>query len=256
MNLQMDGRIAEDYTSNSQKIRVITEGWVEENLFCPYCGSLYINHFENNRPVADFYCPKCREEYELKSKNTSISNKVTDGAYDTMIERINSVNNPNFFFLQYGRVDLKVKNLIMVPKHFFVPEIIEKRRPLAATARRAGWIGCNIVLKQVPNEGRIYIVRDEEEQPIEKIITKVEKTDFIKQYNLKSRGWVIDILNCVNAIDGMEFTISQMYQFEQFLALKYPDNHHIKDKIRQQLQILRDKGIVEFMGNGHYRKMV
>ena len=42
----------------------------------------------------------------------------------------------------------------MVPKHFFVPDIIEKRKPLAETARRAGWIGCNIVLKNIPNEGR------------------------------------------------------------------------------------------------------
>ena len=67
MNLQMDAEVALTYSSNSQKIRVITEHWVGNNLFCPYCGSAYIGHFENNRPVADFYCPKCTEEYELKS---------------------------------------------------------------------------------------------------------------------------------------------------------------------------------------------
>ena len=66
--------------SNTQKIRVITEAWVNENMFCPYCGNQYIYHFENNRPVADFFCPSCREEYELKSKGTSISRKVNDGA--------------------------------------------------------------------------------------------------------------------------------------------------------------------------------
>ncbi|RJQ53985.1 MAG: restriction endonuclease, partial [Nitrospiraceae bacterium] len=31
-----------------------------------------------------------------------------------------------------------------------------------------------------------------------------------------------------------------------------PDNKHIRPKIRQQLQILRDKGIVEFKGQGRY----
>lgn len=256
MNLQMDAGIASSYSSNSQKIRVITEYWLGNNLFCPYCGSAYINHFENNRPVADFYCPNCAEEYELKSKHTSISSKVPDGAYDTMIERINSINNPNFFFMQYDKVELRVKNLVMVPKHFFVPEIIEKRNPLGPNARRAGWVGCNIVLKQVPDEGRVYIVKDEIEQPIENVIAKVEKTNFIKEYNLKSRGWILDILNCVNMIEERDFTLSQMYKFEQLLALKYPDNHHIKDKIRQQLQILRDKGIIEFLGNGHYQKIV
>ena len=97
MNLQMNFKIAEKYHSNEQKIRVITENWVHNNLFCPYCGNEYISHFENNRPVADFYCPHCSEEYELKSKNGSISNKVNDGAYATMIERIESINNPKFF---------------------------------------------------------------------------------------------------------------------------------------------------------------
>lgn len=255
MNLQMDDRIATAYNSKSQKIRVITENWVGNNLFCPYCGSSYISHFENNRPVADFYCPKCAEEYELKSKHASISNKVADGAYNTMIERINSTNNPNFFFLHYGKTDLKVKNFIMVPKHFFVPEIIEKRNPLADTARRAGWTGCNIVLKQVPDEGRIYIVKDEMEQPVDKIIAKVEKTDFIKQYGLEARGWLLDILNCVNKMDGDEFSLDQMYRFEYMLAIKHHENHHVKDKIRQQLQVLRDKGIIEFLGRGHYKKV-
>ena len=39
MNLQMDGRKADNYSSNAQKIRVITEDWVNNNMFCPYCGN-------------------------------------------------------------------------------------------------------------------------------------------------------------------------------------------------------------------------
>lgn len=51
-------------------------GGYNSNMFCPYCGNKYISHFENNRPVADFFCPSCMEEYELKSKGGSISNKM------------------------------------------------------------------------------------------------------------------------------------------------------------------------------------
>lgn len=251
----MDFKVAEHYKSNSQKIRVITENWVNHNVFCPYCGSSYISHFENNRPVADFYCPCCSEEYELKSKNGSISSKVNDGAYATMIERIESINNPNFFFMHYNKMDLKVKNFIMVPKHFFSTEIIEKRRPLADTARRAGWTGCNIVLKQIPEEGRIYIIKDEKEQSVDEIISKVKRTSFIREYKLDARGWILDILNCVNKIESRDFTLEQMYKFEPLLSIKHPENHHIKEKIRQQLQVLRDKGIIEFNGRGHYRKI-
>ena len=78
MNLMMDVSVGEKYHSNSQKIRVITENWFNSNMYCPCCGSPKINHFENNKPVADFYCPLCAEEYELKSKSGKIENKVND----------------------------------------------------------------------------------------------------------------------------------------------------------------------------------
>jgi len=109
----MDGRKADNYSSNAQKIRVITEDWVNNNMFCPYCGNKYVSHFENNRPVADFFCPSCKEEYELKSKGASISNKINDGAYNTMIERITSINNPNFFFMHYNKISLQIENFVI-----------------------------------------------------------------------------------------------------------------------------------------------
>jgi type II restriction enzyme len=251
----MDLSVAEKYKSNSQKIRVITENWFNSNMYCPCCGNLNINHFENNRPVADFYCPLCYEEYELKSKSGKIENKITDGAYDTMIQRINTINNPNFFFMNYSKREMKIKDLMMVPKHFFVDEIIEKRPPLAETARRAGWVGCNIEIKKIPNEGKIYIVKDEMISEISDVLKQIEKTNFIAQYNLKARGWILDILHCVGAIDERVFSLEQVYRFEDALKVKHPQNKHIKEKIRQQLQVLRDKGLIEFLGNGHYRKV-
>ncbi|MBQ1909890.1 MAG: hypothetical protein II170_08145, partial [Bacteroidaceae bacterium] len=39
------------------------------------------------------------------------------------------------------------------------------------------------------------------------------------------------------------------------LQLKHPDNNHIHDKIRQQLQFLRDKGFVQFISPGKYCKI-
>lgn len=255
MNLHMNDEFAKEYKSNSQKIRVITENWVKNNLYCPRCGNEHIRKFENNKPVADFFCHLCKEEYELKSKNGVINNKINDGAYSTMIERINSINNPNFFFMEYNKANLLVKNFIVVPKHFFVADIIEKRKPLSDNARRSGWTGCNIVMKQIPEEGRIYVIKDEEEIPSEEVISKIKRTEFIADYKLDARGWILDIFNCINKIPDKDFTLQQMYAFTDELILKHPENHHVKDKIRQQLQILRDKGIVEFHGNGHYRKL-
>ena len=256
LNLQMDEKVAEQYSSKAQKIRVITEDWFKRNMFCPYCGNNYVSKFENNRPVADYFCPICREEYELKSKGASIGKKVNDGAYSTMIERIQSINNPNFFFMQYNGNDLMVKNIVMVPKYFFSPDIIEKRKPLANKAQRAGWVGCNILLNRIPNEGRIFVVQNEKEVPVEQIIDKVHKTEFLRGSKLDARGWTLDILKCVNNIEDTNFTLEQMYRFEDALSIKHPENHHIKEKIRQQLQTLRDNGIIEFLGRGYYRKIL
>jgi type II restriction enzyme len=54
-----------------------------------------------------------------------------------MIQAIQSDNVPNLLVLQY---DLRwhVRNLILVPSFFFTEAAIEKRKPLAVTARRAG----------------------------------------------------------------------------------------------------------------------
>ena len=70
----------------------------------------YIRHFENNRPVADFYCPHCNEEYELKSQNGPVGNKVNDGAYATMLARLEAIRNPNFFFMHYDKNDMQLKD--------------------------------------------------------------------------------------------------------------------------------------------------
>jgi type II restriction enzyme len=89
MQLNLSTDIANNYSSASQKIRVMTEYWVNRSAFCPNCGNT-LSNFENNKPVADFYCMNCAEEYELKSKNGDIGKKIVDGAYSTMIGEVES----------------------------------------------------------------------------------------------------------------------------------------------------------------------
>lgn len=244
------------YSSNSQKARVITESWVQRNAYCPNCGFSHLTKFANNRPVADVYCSNCNEEFEIKSKISGIlGHRIVDGAYSTMIARITSQNNPHFFFLTYDKRTWMVNNFMIVPKYFFIPEIIERRPPLRDTARRAGWIGCNINLSQIPQNGRIFLIRDDEVIPKEEVRQKWENTRFLKSENSGAKGWILDIMKCIDAIQHPEFTIQQVYSFEQQLRSKHPNNNHIRDKIRQQLQFLRDKGIIEFLARGKYRKV-
>ena len=254
MNLSLETKLAEKYLGQSQKIRVLTEHWVDNQVYCPNCGNLEINKYENNRPVADFFCSNCNEDYELKSKKEAVGTKVVDGAYHTMIERLQDNHNPNLFLLNYDLKNFEVLNFLVIPKHFFVPEIIEKRKPLSPTAIRAGWIGCNIILRNIPETGKIFFVKNKVIKQKEKVLNEWKKTLFLRSAkDLNAKGWLIDVMICVEKLGRKEFSLEDVYGFENLLSTKHPDNHHIKPKIRQQLQFLRDKGYLEFIERGHYR---
>ena len=245
--------LAAEYKSSSQKIRVLTENWVDEEIFCPSCGA-DINRYENNRTAADFYCPICKEDYELKSKGDSIGRKIVDGAYRAIIERLIGNHNPNLFLLAYSIRNYEVLNFLVIPKYFFVPQIIEKRKPLSQIARRAGWVGCNIVLDNITQAGKIFYIKNKEILPKTAILESWRKTLFLnKEPKITDRGWVLDIMNCIDKLSNKEFSLAEVYDFEKELQRKHPRNLHIKDKIRQQLQILRDSGYLEFLGRGKYR---
>lgn len=255
MNFCFNTGIAENYTSNPQKIRVLSEDWVAKNIFCPVCGNLHISKMNNNMPVADFQCDNCGEIYELKSKQGKFGTKINDGAYATMLERINGASNPDLFIMNYSK-DYQVINLILIPKFFFVESIIEKRKPLSPTARRAGWVGCNIIFGDVPTQGKIKIIENQKVYKTEEIVQNYARIKKLQTKNLENRGWLMDVLNCINEINTNDFSLKDVYAYVEKLQEKHIDNHNIEAKIRQQLQVLRDKGFIEFTTRGCYRKIV
>ncbi len=68
-------------------------------------------------------------------------------------------------------------------------------------------------------------------------------------------GWKLDVFNVLNIFKEYEFDLIDVYKFEVDLQKLHPKNKNIKDKIRQQLQNLRDIGLIEFKGFGEYRKL-
>ena len=50
-----------------------------------------------------------------------------------------------------------------------------------------------------------------------------------------------------------EFTTSDVYSFERELAELHPDNEHVKEKIRQQLQELRDRNLLLHVDRNRWR---
>lgn len=117
MNLYFNETLGERYKNKSQKIRVMSESWIEENMFCPCCGNLHLFRLKNNEPVADMKCDNCGELFELKSKEGKIGKKINDGAYTTMLRRITSITNPELLVMQYSS-DYIVTDLTFIPKFF------------------------------------------------------------------------------------------------------------------------------------------
>lgn len=254
MNLHFDlAVLPATYKSNSQKARVLTESWVGTNMFCPFCGHSKLTHTRNNFPVGDFICEQCNEFFELKSQSHQLGKVINDGAYSTMIERITSNQNPSLFTMHYH--ENQVIDFVVVPKFFFTPSVILKRNPLASTARRAGWIGCNILYRDIPPQGKISIVKESVVSSKREVMAHCQTANKLKKTNMESRGWLFDVLQCVNQTDKEFFDLNDIYKFVEILSKKHEKNNNVHAKIRQQLQYLRNKGIIEFLGKGNYRKI-
>lgn len=179
---------------------------------------------------------------------------MVDGAYQTMIGRIQSSEVPNFFALTYDAQRSCVRGLVAIPSHFFSPSVIERRKPLADTARRAGWTGCNILLGQIPKSGRVAVVVNG--VPVRKtdVLAAWKRMLFIReQVKPERRGWLLDVIRCVEKLDEQEFSLADIYKYETELQRLYPNNRNIRPKVRQQFQLLRDAGYLEFLGRGNYR---
>jgi len=66
-------------------------------------------------------------------------------------------------------------------------------------------------------------------------------------------GWIRLTLEGVLAQESTVFSLDDLQTAcEGEARRKYPDNQHVRAKLRQQLQRLRDFGLLEFLGQGKY----
>ena len=55
MDLHFNQELATGYHSGSQISRVLSEDWMEHNMFCPVCGAAVLGYYQANKPVADLF---------------------------------------------------------------------------------------------------------------------------------------------------------------------------------------------------------
>jgi type II restriction enzyme len=253
VDLQLPTTGLGNYKSASQRARICTESWGAASLYCPACDSRRIDALPSGTHAADFACPSCESRFQLKSKSSAFGNRVIDGAYAAMRRVIISDETPNLFLLHYRLPKLTVENVLLIPHFAFTLSFLEKRKPLSANARRAGWVGCNFLLDQIPTDARIPVVQGGQPVSSSKVRKAYEKLRPLEKLRVQKRGWTLDVLRVVKGLNKKEFTLKEVYDQEEALAKLHADNHNVQPKIRQQLQVLRDLGLLTFLSPGHYR---
>jgi type II restriction enzyme len=252
VQLALPRESAAKYHSASQRARVATEEWGEENLYCLKCSADSLKPTRHGTPAVDFHCSNCDSPYQLKSLSRPISNRIPDAAYSAMRHAIVTGNTPNLFVLSYGMDSWRVNDLILVPSFVFTMSAVEKRRPLADTARRARWVGCDIILGRIPPDAKISLISEGKPESAASARRRYKTLAPLSKLTLKRRGWTLDVLNVVRSFGKKSFALEDVYARADSLAALHPNNHHVPDKIRQQLQVLRNLKFLSFMGSGKY----
>jgi type II restriction enzyme len=252
MILDMKQSAGFGYKSGCQITRRISEEWAAANLYCAACKSDSVARAPANTRAIDFRCPGCEAGYQLKAGRQWNERRIPDAGHAAMMAAIRSDRVPNLVVLQYTG-QWRVSNLLLIPSFLFNASAIEKRKPLAVTARRAGWVGCNILLSAMPDHGKIQIIKSGVVKAAGVVRNEYRRLKPLEKIAPKMRGWTLDVLRIVQSLDQPEFVLRDVYAYEQRLQVLHPHNRNVRPKIRQQLQVLRDLGMLRFLGEGRYR---
>ncbi len=168
-----------------------------------------------------------------------------------MMKTIREGSTPTFLLMEYTST-WSIAGLRAIHHSLITETTIKRRRPLSANARRAGWIGCNILLPAIAIEGQIPIVQRGVFQSRENSRQAFARLQNLSSLSAYGRSWAGTLLQMLHGLPDSSFTLSQVYNFIPQLEELYPRNKHVKAKIRQQLQVLRDAGLIRFLGKGKY----
>lgn len=252
MELTGDLSLGTLYRSPSQKARVISESWIARYGFCLACKSDSLLRSRNNNRCTDFTCADCAHPYELKTFQRRPTRRLLNGAYQPLISRIVQGTPPTLLLLQ-RRHPWSIISLSAIHSSFLTPDVVEARVPLRETAQRAGWVGCSIRLDLLGPDAEIQIVQNGKFLSRTGARRHFQRFTFLDQVPMGQRSWTSLLLKVVRDIGKDQFCLSDVYEREAIFREMYPTNRYIRPKLRQQLQVLRDQRLIDFLGDGRYR---
>lgn len=251
MRLTCDVGIADFYKSPSQRARIISESWFATNGYCLACDADSLVRTTPNTIATDFSCAVCGHGYELKTFRRRPQKSLVDGAYGTLMSQIEAGLTPTLCLLERNDI-WRVISLVAIHASLLTPWAVEPRPPLREGARRTGWIGCNIRVDRIPPDAKISLIEGGVVHSKLDVRRKFRKYIPLSNLSAEQRGWTAMTLRIARGLGKPNFSLRHLYQREVEFAKAYPNNRHVREKIRQQLQVLRDLGVLTFKGDGKY----
>jgi hypothetical protein len=142
----IDMSLTRRFVNAAQATRVALETWASFNLYCLNCARDELDQLPDNTPVADFECLTCKSRYQLKGKNGRLGRRIPGAAYRPTIDAIRAGRMPEYVLVEFDTRFATVVFVDAFPGRLITEDRVEARKPLTATARRAGWQCCNIIV--------------------------------------------------------------------------------------------------------------
>jgi hypothetical protein len=142
--IDIDFTKASHFKSAPQRARVALEAWARLNLWCHNCGNPNLMTLPPNTPVADLVCLNCKLEYQVKSQSRPFYGKIKGAAFEPLRKRVVERNVPDHILIEYDRGRAQVVRVNLIRGIDLTGDRLRKRNPLSSSARRRGWVGCDI----------------------------------------------------------------------------------------------------------------
>lgn len=112
---------------------------------------------------------------------------------------------------------------------------------------------CDLNLSFIPTDGKIALVTNGIVHAASDTRRQFQESARFGDVKLADRGWAASVLAIVRKICKPLVTNADLFAYIEELHAAYPGNNHIREKIRQQMQLLMRLGYVERISRGEYQ---
>ena len=136
------------WNSNSRIYGQAIEDWVIANYKCS-CGSFFESLNANSKSI-DGICSSCGRKIQIKSSSHKFKPnkenilKILGAEYKTTLNSVTE-SDWDLILVAYCKNGNKINQILKVDSSYIKENSVLPRKPLASTARRAGWQGCYLI---------------------------------------------------------------------------------------------------------------